>query len=259
MTNSRISESHLRTLIEKWYEGTNTPEEEQAIMSWFAMTPEDEIPEDLAEERLIFSAIHYLPPAPHEAEAAIDQVLGLSAVHKHRRYRIAAWQGIAAAVAVMLLTITCVLFNNKPATPSLTAHRQLPPTAGITPAPQPQAAQKPSKADNVSEPSKPLVAKERRTTKAHRTSEIHHDDIVEPDLTVYGYTPLSPNQAASVANESITKLCDVVACTNCTADDAIGTASTSAPQIALDAIETGTQNIHESTERAITILTQINI
>lgn len=259
MTNSRISESHLRTLIEKWYKGTNTPEDEQAIMSWFAMTPEDEIPEDLAEERLIFSAIHYLPPAPNEAEAAIDRALGLSAVRKHRRYRIAAWQGIAAAVAVMLLTITCVLFNNKPATPSLTANRPQPPTAEITPAPQPQAAQKPAKAEHVKEPSKPLMAKEHRTTNAHSTSKIHHDDIVEPDLTAYGYTPLSPKQAASVVNESITKLCDVVACTNCIADDAIGTASVYALPIVLDAIETGTQNIHESTEYTITILTQINI
>ena len=51
---------NIRTLLHKYYEADTTPEEEQLLKSFFHDSPEEDIPEDMNEDKKIFSSFTQL-------------------------------------------------------------------------------------------------------------------------------------------------------------------------------------------------------
>ncbi len=70
--NNNINLNNLRQLLHKYYEGETTPEEEKLIITLFSEIPAEDIPEDLAEDRLLFLSMNELLPTQPELEAPDD-------------------------------------------------------------------------------------------------------------------------------------------------------------------------------------------
>lgn len=104
---------HIRTLLNKYYEAETSPEEERLLESFFCNTPENEIPKDLTEDRLLFLSMTSLHPdqsslvVPHNLVEKIDAIVDtpqISSFAKRQRHwkRRVAYTGIAAAVCAMI-------------------------------------------------------------------------------------------------------------------------------------------------------------
>ncbi len=70
--NNNINLNNLRQLLHKYYEAETTPEEEKLIISLFSEIQAEDIPEDLAEDRLLFLSMNELLPTQPELEAPDD-------------------------------------------------------------------------------------------------------------------------------------------------------------------------------------------
>lgn len=70
--NNNINLNNLRQLLHKYYEAETSPEEEILIISLFSEIPAEDIPEDLAEDRLLFLTMNELLPTQPELEAPDD-------------------------------------------------------------------------------------------------------------------------------------------------------------------------------------------
>lgn len=108
-SSSNIDIATLRKLLERWYEGVTSPEEEELLIREFSSRDTSALPADLAEERMIFTAISAPPIDEKEAEAAISKAIGNVRSRKNMfclhlsRLAAAACAAIALAIGVAIM------------------------------------------------------------------------------------------------------------------------------------------------------------
>lgn len=100
--NTHLDITDIRRLLHKWYDGTATPHEADALEQWFV--DRDDIPTDLRADAAPFRAIaagrsNAAPDVPADLE---QRILRDTIGRRPRRIR---WQQLSAAAAVALLLI----------------------------------------------------------------------------------------------------------------------------------------------------------
>lgn len=117
---------HIRSLLHKYYEGESTPEEESLLVSFFKVTPEGEIPEDLSDEVILFRSLSMLNSEISDLEIPDDLFERISSVSnaplasssrnfERKWMRRIAYVVAAACVVLLLYHGTQYLpFNHKP-------------------------------------------------------------------------------------------------------------------------------------------------
>lgn len=114
-SSSNIDIAELRKLLERWYEGLTSPEEENILIREFSSRDTSTLPSDLAEERMIFTAMSTPPVSEIEAEHAIYQAINSHSNNKNvfRRYFVR--MAVAACTALILATgISMILSSSEP-------------------------------------------------------------------------------------------------------------------------------------------------
>lgn len=123
--NNIYSQSDLRKAIERWYDGTATPAEQDALVEYFASSDEADIPAHFRDEAPVFRAIGSRSISPDKALLAeIDAVIAADTPSKKRVGRIphiAGWFSIAAAASVAVI-LTVGLLNQEPISLDATPH-----------------------------------------------------------------------------------------------------------------------------------------
>lgn len=116
----------MRRLLHKYYEGESTPEEESLLVSYFKFTPDDEIPEDLSDDVILFRSLSTLSSEISDLEIPDDLFERISLVSNaplasssrnlERKWMRRIAYVVAAACVVLLLYSgnQHLPFNNKP-------------------------------------------------------------------------------------------------------------------------------------------------
>lgn len=101
--NTPLDITDIRRLLHKWYDGTATPDEADALERWFV--DRDDIPADLRADAALFRAIASgRSNAATDVPADLEQRILRDTIA--RRPRRILWQRLSAAAAVALLLIT---------------------------------------------------------------------------------------------------------------------------------------------------------
>ena len=101
-SSSNIDIATLRKLLERWYEGLASTEEEELLIREFSSRDTSTLPADLAEERMIFNAISAPPISEKEAESAIYRAIGNVPSRKNIFRRRLIRMAVAACAAIVL-------------------------------------------------------------------------------------------------------------------------------------------------------------
>lgn len=113
--NNNLNIDKMRFLLHKYYEAETTHDEELLLESLFLDTPEDEIPEDMADDAKLFSAIAGLHPSEADLEIPDDLFEKISEISKnpdtnhpikiHRRLERRIVYALAVACVCILLAL----------------------------------------------------------------------------------------------------------------------------------------------------------
>lgn len=104
---------HIKSLLEKYYEGMTTPEEEKTLTEYFSSATD--IPEELEADRKLFAVLgdtsgYADVPADLDARimAAVDNTTGAKEKPTRRRFSWITVTGIAAAAAAIVVFLTVI-------------------------------------------------------------------------------------------------------------------------------------------------------
>lgn len=189
--------NHIKSLLEKYYEGMTTPEEEKTLTEYFSSATD--IPEELEADRKLFAVLgdtsSYADlPADLDARimAAVDNTTGAKEKPTRRRFSWITVTGIAAAAAAIVVFLTMIPYPTDITmeTDSVTlARTQTPDTSGNQP----------------EETSEPVVTDtEKKTEKKEE-----HKTVIQPSRTMRRVKNQAVAQtSATTATDSVSMLSD---------------------------------------------------
>lgn len=100
--------NNIRPLLQRFYEGETSREEEQILEAFFSDTSADDMPDDMVADMKMFSAMKALRPTAEESElpsdllSKLDEIVASPAHPKKRRLPlILRYSSIAAAAALL--------------------------------------------------------------------------------------------------------------------------------------------------------------
>lgn len=111
MTNEQIT--HIRKLLDRFYIGETTPEEERTLES--LLQTEEELPADLMAERRLFASLS--PEIPEETASRIEDALEAEMARERRAFASRRKRWLFAGVAAACLVLVALGINLIPTVP----------------------------------------------------------------------------------------------------------------------------------------------
>lgn len=114
-----IETEYIKSLLEKYYAGESSLDEERILREYFA---ESEVDPELETDSRVFAAMAEPAETPESLRAAIEKSIDEHAVKEVKRRLRPRYSRIAAAAAVVVLAITASIhfLGGKPAQPEMT-------------------------------------------------------------------------------------------------------------------------------------------
>lgn len=145
MNNKPTDIATVRHLLDQYYLGLTTPDQERQLAHWAHSTPDSAIPADLRADAAMLRELygHSTPHTRAEAERVANATI--SRLSRRHRIRPAVWS-IAAAVAAACLIIAIGMRPEPVRQPAAAGPEPTPVVAQITPTPEPTPSHAPIEA-----------------------------------------------------------------------------------------------------------------